>query len=237
MKSISEYDVRIAAHYSAYRPPLHNALLKLALGDARFGTGLDVGCGTGQSSIALSSFTEKVYGLEQSAAMLERAVKHPKVTYLKRIQERNEQVNVLSFFGSLHYIPQEELITYLGVLAPGGTVLCLDFEVDYTGILADLGVILPPGDYDHQKNLDSYGISGFEKVVQETIDLSFTCTPEALGHLLLSAGVFQDAFATVFQKPDPYGPLVEKLHQILPKEIELATTGYYTRYSCRTIEV
>lgn len=237
MKSISEYDALIAAHYSAYRPPLHNTLLELALGDARLGLGLDVGCGTGQSSIALTAFCENVFGLEPSTDMRERAVKHPKVTYLKRIQGLNEQVAVLSFFGSLHYITAKELQTYLGALAPKGTVLCLDFEVDYTGILAALGVILPPGDYDHQKNLDSYGISGFEKVVQETIDLSFTCTPEALGHLLLSSGVFQDAFAAVFQKPDPYGPLVEKLHQILTKEIELEATGYFTKYSSRVIGV
>jgi SAM-dependent methyltransferase len=228
---MSEYDTIIASHYSAYRPPLHAPLLQSVLGDARFGTGLDVGCGTGQSSVALTSFCEQVYGLEPSTAMLERAVTHPSVTYQHRMQELNKKVELLCFFGSLHYISEEELQQYLRALSAGGTILCLDFEVDYTDILAALGVILPPGDYDHQKNLDSYGLSGFENIAQETMKLSFTCNPEALGHLLLSAGVFQDAFATVFQQPDPYGPLVEKLYKILPGEIELAATGYFSRYS------
>lgn len=58
-----EYDEAIAYHYNAYRPPLHEVILSQVLGkDERFQNGLDIGCGTGYSAIALAKYCSQVYG-------------------------------------------------------------------------------------------------------------------------------------------------------------------------------
>lgn len=42
---------------------------------------LDVGCGTGQSTVALADWSDKVVGIDNSESMLDNAVTHPKVIY------------------------------------------------------------------------------------------------------------------------------------------------------------
>ena len=83
-KDSGHYDNLIAGHYAAYRPPLHQKILSLALPkDRRFEVGLDVGSGTGYSAIALADFCESVFGVEPSDAMREKATQHNKVKYLR----------------------------------------------------------------------------------------------------------------------------------------------------------
>ena len=49
----NEYDEITAYHYLKYRPPLHELILAKGLkADPTYVEGLDIGCGTGQSSIA-----------------------------------------------------------------------------------------------------------------------------------------------------------------------------------------
>ena len=52
------YDSFTAMHYAAYRPPLHEVILDKTI-EGKFDLGLDVGCGTGTSSIALASFLQQ----------------------------------------------------------------------------------------------------------------------------------------------------------------------------------
>jgi ubiquinone/menaquinone biosynthesis C-methylase UbiE len=49
---------------------------------------LDVGCGTGQSSVALAEFAEEVTGIDPSIEMLRHALPHPRVRYLEACAER-----------------------------------------------------------------------------------------------------------------------------------------------------
>lgn len=230
MDAWEEYDTRIAAHYRAYRPTLHAELLEAALGADQFQLGLDVGCGTGQSSIALTHFCAGVCGIEPSAAMLNLAPDHPRVSYFTGVQNFSEKVDLLCFFGSLHYIGKVEIGSYLRLLKSNGTVLCADFEVDYSDVLRALQVVLPSGDYDHQKNLNAYGLSGYTLEAQVTIPMSFACSSEELGHLLLSAAVTQEAFETIFGMDDPFEPLVHKLQGIMPHKIIMSATGYFSRF-------
>ena len=59
------YSPAVAAHYAAYRPPLHARLLARVLGDrGPFDVGLDVGCGTGRSTVALAAHCARVYGVD-----------------------------------------------------------------------------------------------------------------------------------------------------------------------------
>lgn len=48
---------------------------------AAFGRGLDVGCGTGQSPIALANYCRQVVWIEPSEAMLQKSIAHPSIAY------------------------------------------------------------------------------------------------------------------------------------------------------------
>ena len=49
---------------------------------------LDVGCGTGQSTLALLEVANEIVGLDISAEMLSRAVRHEKIRYVEAPAER-----------------------------------------------------------------------------------------------------------------------------------------------------
>ena len=70
---IKEYDNITALHYAAYRPSLHAKILKARFDySKKFELGLDVGCGTGQSSIALANYCKSVIGMIAMSLMLLR---------------------------------------------------------------------------------------------------------------------------------------------------------------------
>ena len=83
--TIIEYNDDSASHYKSYRPPLHETLLSQMLKDRKFKNVLDVGCGTGNSSIALTKYGESVTGYDPSGSMLQQSQKHPKVNYTKKL--------------------------------------------------------------------------------------------------------------------------------------------------------
>ncbi len=58
------YDDQIARHYAAYRPPLHQLIINEALENQLFEVGLDIGCGTGCSAIALADRCRQVFGVD-----------------------------------------------------------------------------------------------------------------------------------------------------------------------------
>ena len=102
------YDTTAAAHYAAYRPPLHAMILARVLPPgAAFDAGLDVGCGTGYSAVALAHYCQRVYGVEPSAEMLARALPHDRVQYLAGAAEHlplpDDSVDLIAFAGSLFY--------------------------------------------------------------------------------------------------------------------------------------
>src|SRR5690625_4484968 len=72
--TMERYDANAAAHYAAYRPPLHAMILgRVLTGNASFDIGLDIGCGTGYSAVALAKYCKFVYGIDPSPSMLNRA--------------------------------------------------------------------------------------------------------------------------------------------------------------------
>ncbi len=67
-----EYNQAVAEHYAAFRPPLHQLILKKLLNPGeRLQSGLDIGSGTGYSAIALSGYCDHVIGLDPSESMIE----------------------------------------------------------------------------------------------------------------------------------------------------------------------
>jgi SAM-dependent methyltransferase len=80
-----------AERYARARPAVHaSALAKFrqAAGiTARFQCALDVGCGTGHSTVALMPLAESVVGVDPSAEMLAHSADHPKVSYQQATAE------------------------------------------------------------------------------------------------------------------------------------------------------
>ncbi len=75
-----DYDLITAIHYSIFRPFLHKPILnKCIASEEKYDIGLDIGCGTGQSSIALMEFCNKVIGIEPREEMLQKSIKHSKL--------------------------------------------------------------------------------------------------------------------------------------------------------------
>ena len=207
------YDTAAAAHYAAYRPPLHRLILRRALGDdARFGEGLDIGCGTGYSAIALAEVCERVVGVDPSPAMLERTAPHERVRYLPgsgdALPVPDHSADVITFAGSLFYTDTPATHAQARRVAkPDALVVVYDFDLDLEEPLA---AVLPkppapetsseahsetpaseapsalpaPSAYNHRINLT--GRAGFaERVVRhETVPVPMS--PSQLAHVLLS---------------------------------------------------
>ncbi len=73
-----------AVRYAAARPYVHPQIVQrmAALMQCdHFGTALDVGCGTGQSTQALAAIADSVIGVDQSEAMLACADPHSSIAY------------------------------------------------------------------------------------------------------------------------------------------------------------
>ena len=74
-----------ARRYARARPPVHRSAIEAFQISASikqpFARALDVGCGTGQSTLALVSIAESVVGVDPSPEMLAETVPHPKIHY------------------------------------------------------------------------------------------------------------------------------------------------------------
>ena len=199
------YDEITAHHYAAYRPPLHELILSRCLKD-EFGAGLDIGCGVGHSSIALSKYCDRVVGLEPSLDMLEKALQHPKVNYQsfdgKHIDLPDNSFNLVTFAGSLFYAKSQDLLDEVVRLSiEGSKVITYDFEVLLEPILHRLEakpeLSLEP--YDHKidfsglKNEKVRLVEKFEELVDVILD------SQQLTHLLLSTKEHYTALSNVFE--------------------------------------
>jgi SAM-dependent methyltransferase len=81
-----------ARRYARARPDIHSTAIELfrrfAQLDAPLPLALDVGCGTGQSTVALTEVAEHVIGIDPSADMLKQAEWNENVEYRKSPAER-----------------------------------------------------------------------------------------------------------------------------------------------------
>ncbi|GAB5536885.1 MAG: hypothetical protein Rubg2KO_31340 [Rubricoccaceae bacterium] len=230
------YDQAAAAHYAAYRPPLHSMILSRVLpADDRYGTGLDVGCGTGVSAVALAAFCKRVIGVEPSASMLNQATPHEQVTYLSGaaadLPLPDHSVDVVTFAGVLHYADSEATRAEIRRVARAGAlVVVYDFEVLLESLLREHGVepTASPSDYDHRANL--LGASGFVEQVAESKRVEMAMTYEHLAHVLLSDSNHFDPFARRYETQDPFPRLVDAL-RVTGREPTVAATLFYASYT------
>ena len=230
------YDAVTAAHYSAYRPPLHAVILERALQRTRNReTGLDIGSGTGCSARELARFCGSVIALEPSAAMLNNAENHDRVKLVNApgecIPVASRAVDIVTLAGSLSYIDRNPLVSELvRVCRHDAEILVYDFLTDLEEAEQLLGInpVDSSPDYDHAANFrdrpELHEISSIQDEI--TIDTN----PAELAHLLLSDHDCHDALSRKTGSPDPFEQVVRNLRSIT-ELIPVRSKIFYSVYS------
>ncbi len=231
------YDNAAATHYSAFRPPLHSLILeRMVRGTESFRAGLDIGCGTGYSAVALAKYCHRVVALDPSQAMLDKAQSHPSVSYICRSGDDLTQLpmhafDVASFAGSLFYTKTNRLRHgLLHACKPGATVLVYDFEIHLADILSEITGNCPPpaSGYNHAANFSDWPEFVAARCDRERLPLN--ASEQQIAHLLLADSKNYDAFAKRFPDGDLFRSLVDRL-TTRSKKVLLHADIYFARYS------
>jgi SAM-dependent methyltransferase len=108
----------VAARYVQVRPYFHDEVIQRLLafsGGVRFQRALDVGCGSGQSSIALAAVAEHVIAMDASPCMLEHAPPRPNIRYKVGVAERLDfpagAFDLVSVGSALHWFDQDRFFS------------------------------------------------------------------------------------------------------------------------------
>jgi ubiquinone/menaquinone biosynthesis C-methylase UbiE len=124
-----------AERYARGRPFFHplviehvKKLLSLRLPVAR---GLDVGCGTGLSAVALKHLARKVVGIDAAPAMLARAPRDARIRYLAATAEQlpfgNDRFDLMTLSQVCHWLDRERFFSEARrVLRPAAWLIIYD---------------------------------------------------------------------------------------------------------------
>ena len=187
----NDYDNITAYHYSAYRPALHLPILESCLEGKYFEKGLDIGCGTGHSSIALANFCNEIVGLEPSSDMLTKTIFDKKVNYLhweaKKLPFPNFYFEIVTLAGSWYYGQSQYLLDEITrVTRSGGKVLLYDFNIVLNEVLSVLNIPNAESIYNHQVNFSKFQSNHLQEVEMKKSSMTFSITSQELAHLILS---------------------------------------------------
>lgn len=232
------YNSAIAAHYAAYRPPLHAIILKKVLGEDRsFKNGLDVGCGTGYSAQALSAYCQSVLAIDPSQSMLDQAVAHPGITYragkLSTLSLSQATVDITTFAGSLYYAHSPALITSLkSVCQKEALIIVYDFRILLADTLQELGITANQiaSKYDYTINFS--GQTGFDEIVADIETIELAVDAVSFAHILLAEGHLYPAFQDKYATRDPFPNVTAELKS-LRQDHFLKARIYFAKYQLR----
>ena len=121
-----------AVRYAANRPQSHSRVLELVAehlqGKLPVDQALDVGCGTGHSTLALVPYAKRIVGIDSSSEMLAQAPRHPLIDYRKGYAEalpfRAKSFDLLTVSAAYHWFDQERFLHEAArVLRPDGGLL------------------------------------------------------------------------------------------------------------------
>lgn len=127
---------RVAGGYALARPYLHPEVIAVARELAGIGApvarALDVGCGTGLSSLALLALAREVVGTDASLEMLRRVRRGPGLRYAAAAGEappfRDGAFDLILACGSIDWIDRSRFLPRAAaLLRPGGFLVALDF--------------------------------------------------------------------------------------------------------------
>ncbi len=133
-----------AARYAGNRPQSHGRVLGLVesiLGAALpVERALDVGCGTGHSTVALLPLARSVVGLDSSRFMLAQAAQAPAIAYRSGYAEAlpfaRSSFDLVTVCSAYHWFDQEKFLQEAARVLRGGGWLVL-YKVGSTGKIAN----------------------------------------------------------------------------------------------------
>lgn len=230
-----KYDEATANHYSAYRPPLHKMILKKVISiNEKFGNGLDIGCGTGYSAIALAKYCSHVYGIEPSKSMLKEAISHENISYLQgsgdSLPVPDNSINIVTFAGSLFYTKSNELIKELGrVCLDKSVIIIYDFRILLDDILNHFNIVPSNtfSNYDYEVNFNDH--AHFTNIIAHKEQINLTIGAENLAHIMLGDSNIYSAFVKKYNVTDPFQVLVKELKTV-NTEWALKVNIYFSKY-------
>ena len=122
-----------AARYSAHRPSGHLRVLQLVAEflkeELPVDRALDVGCGTGHSTVALLPYAKSVMGIDVSSAMLAQAQPHDRIGYRKGYAEalpfRTKHFDLVTVSAAYHWFDHERFLFEAARVLRGGGWLVL----------------------------------------------------------------------------------------------------------------
>ncbi len=209
-------------------------LRRVLSGEEIFDQGLDVGCGTGYSAIALAHYCAHIYGIDPSQSMLQEARPHPKITYQPGTGEDlplpDKSVDVATFAGSLFYAKSPLLIKELKrVCRNHALIIPYDFEVLVADTLLRCG--LKPetvgADYDHEINFS--GHADFVELIRGKEQINLEVTSVELAHILLASADSYEAFIEKYKGADPFPILLRELES-MKEPHNLKVNIYFSKY-------
>lgn len=231
------YNSAVAQHYAAFRPPLHELILeRLVPPSRRYQNGLDVGCGTGRSAVALAQHCHRVTAIDPSPAMLAQAAAHPSIEFLAADAPGLAATNAgpfdcITFAGSLFYAKSPELRTALPrLLAADGNLLIYDFEVLLNEVTTSLGLNQqrPISPYDHALGIVDWPEFSLEINGEEHVQLDLTT--EQLAHVVLADSDLYDQLQNrAGNPPDLFRWTVQSIAQLSDRPV-LRARLLYARY-------
>lgn len=107
-----------ARRYAMARPEIHPTAVekfrRFAQIDTPLSMALDVGCGTGQSTVALTDVARRVIGIDPSVEMLKQAASHPNVEYQQSAAEhtpfRDSQFDLITAAQAFHWFDHDAFL-------------------------------------------------------------------------------------------------------------------------------
>jgi len=223
-----------ARRYASARLYYHRSALDLAREQQEIGPAklaLDVGCGTGLSTRAVSDLAEHVVAVDASAAMLRAAQPHPRVGYLVAVAERiplGDAVADLATVGAaFHWFDQPFALAELArVLRDGATLIVysdyfhgrLAGQPAFATWLAESFAPRYPSPLRHAPfDPEAAQAAGFGRVSFGESEYAVPLTQAALADYLLSQSPVEAAIASGQTSAEP-----------LRDQIIAETSGFFT---------
>ena len=234
----SEYDSITAFHYAAYRPTLHNAILNRCISRENISSlGLDIGCGIGHSSIALTKFCEKVVGVDPSKSMIKNAIEHQKVEYQNSdcqvLDFDSDSFDLVTFAGSLYYAKSQRLLDEVVRVAKNkGLVIIYDFEILVGDVLKGLGFSSKKDDtYNHETDFSGLSAHSISLISNEKETAKINVSVTNLAHLILSVKEHYLFFNEKLVADNLHHQLSERLFELIEStDFEIDAKLYYKVY-------
>ncbi len=235
-----EYDYITSYHYAQYRPPLHELILAKCLpSDQAYAQGLDIGCGTGRSTVALSAYCEQVIGIDPSRQMLQNALPHPTIDYQhfdgKSLAFADRSVDLVTFAGSLFYAKSQQLLDEtIRVSKDKALIIVYDFELHLKEMLQALiqqSLEAVAEAYNHAEDFAGLSTQGISMKSSNKEETFIAIRPYQLTHLLLSDKAHYQHLSGVFSPSGIEKEINEALvHTGISQQNKLRASIYYTVY-------